>query len=74
VCTFYLIFNALGMSSSWRRDHNVELCPFSWESVSWSDTCPAVLSLYGFVNSKFLPMLAELQWEDREGGLSPSSA
>lgn len=34
-------------------------------SVSWSDICPAVLSLYGFLNSEFLPMLAQLQWEDR---------
>jgi len=34
VYTFYLIFSAVGMSISWRRDQNVGLYPFSWESLS----------------------------------------
>lgn len=63
--TFYLIFSAVGMSNSWRRDQNIGLCPYSLLSFSWSHTCPAGLSLYGFVSFEFLCELAWLQWEGR---------
>lgn len=72
--TFYLIFCAVGMSSSWRRDQNIGLCPYSWEALSHG----VILALQGFLFMALWVLNSSVSWPSPSGraesSLSPSSA
>lgn len=72
--TFYLIFSAVGMSNSWRRDQNRGLCRYCWESLSHG----VILALQGFLFMALLVLNSSVSWPSSSGraesSLSPSSA
>lgn len=57
VYMFYLIFTAVGMSSSWRRDQNTGLYPFSWEPLLHG-VKPALQCLLLWLSEFWIPLWA----------------